>query len=60
MSLFTTGQPPGYGNAAFTASIGKWNMTNIGAYQPIVFDSAITNIGNGFDTATGVFRAPYA
>ena len=46
-------------SVAFTASVGVWNLTNIGSLQIIVFDSDITNIGNAYDRATGVFKAPY-
>ena len=33
-------------------------LANLGAGQPIVFDSVITNIGNAYDSMTGVFTTP--
>ena len=42
---------------AFTAVLGRdWN--NIPAYQTIVFDHVVTNYGNSYNPANGMFTAP--
>lgn len=58
--IFFPGQPVAQA-VAFTASIKNVvKMTNIGSQQTICFDSYITNLGNAYDRATGIFRAPTA
>ena len=59
LNVLLSGQPaPAY--VGFTASVGVYNLTNIGSMQTIVFDSVVSNVGYGYDRATGIFRAPTA
>jgi hypothetical protein len=48
-------------SAAFSARLGGGtiNDLNIGN-EPIRFPNVVTNIGNGYDPATGIFTAPYS
>ena len=59
MWILLSGQPAP-ANVGFTASVGVYNLTNIGSMQTIVFDSIVSNAGYGYDRATGIFRAPTA
>ena len=58
--LFTAHEAPDATIVGFTATIGPRNLTNIGAFETIVFDSITSNIGFGYSVATGIFRAPVA
>ncbi|KAL3852113.1 hypothetical protein ACJMK2_015796 [Sinanodonta woodiana] len=42
---------------AFNSFLSK-DAANFGIQQPIYFDSITLNLGNGYDTRHGVFRAP--
>ncbi|KAK3609821.1 hypothetical protein CHS0354_029861 [Potamilus streckersoni] len=42
---------------AFNSFLSK-NAANFGIQQPIYFDNITLNLGNGYDTRHGVFRAP--
>ena len=46
-------------NVAFTAGLSK-SILHASAYQNIVFDHVHTNIGNGYDSLTGIFTAPFS
>ncbi|XP_052807189.1 complement C1q tumor necrosis factor-related protein 3-like [Mya arenaria] len=47
------------GNAvAFTAVVSPPRLTLLGPGQTVIFDHVITNVGNAYKNATGVFRAP--
>uniref|UniRef100_A0A0B7A1M5 C1q domain-containing protein n=1 Tax=Arion vulgaris TaxID=1028688 RepID=A0A0B7A1M5_9EUPU len=46
------------GNVAFTAILSGDRTTDAGS--TVVFDQLLTTIGEGFNTATGVFTAPKA
>ncbi|WAR08515.1 C1QL4-like protein [Mya arenaria] len=43
---------------AFTAVVSPPSLTLLGPGQTVIFDNVITNVGNAFKSATGVFRAP--
>lgn len=43
---------------AFTAVITPTDLTHLSPGQPIVFDRTITNMGNAYDSSTGIFTAP--
>ncbi|KAL4225595.1 hypothetical protein ACF0H5_016283 [Mactra antiquata] len=45
-------------SVAFTAGVIDFDLKNLGAHQTIIFDHAITNIGNAYHTNTGIFTAP--
>ncbi|PVD38901.1 hypothetical protein C0Q70_01526 [Pomacea canaliculata] len=44
----------------FSAHFSIEVIKDIGPGKTIIFDTAAFNIGNGYDPATGIFRAPYA
>ncbi|XP_045211430.2 collagen alpha-2(VIII) chain-like [Mercenaria mercenaria] len=44
-------------NVAFTAGLSR-SILHAPAYHNIIFDRVETNIGNGYDSLTGVFTAP--
>ena len=46
-------------NVAFFATLGN-HLQHLGANQNIAFDKVITNIGNGYSSHAGDFRAPVA
>lgn len=43
---------------AFSATIKKVRVDNVGLHQNIVFSDVITNIGNSYNNHQGVFVAP--
>lgn len=43
---------------AFTAGVSANNLQNLGIHHTIVFDQAITNIGNAYHPNSGIFLAP--
>lgn len=48
------GQPGGIG---FSVSLSH-HLENLGIHQVVVFDNVITNYGSGYDSVSGVFKAP--
>lgn len=36
------------------------DVHNFGEHQTVIFDKAITNVGNHYHTSTGIFTAPYS
>jgi hypothetical protein len=46
-------------NVSFFATLGN-HLQHLGASQNIAFDRVITNIGNGYNSHAGDFRAPVA
>jgi hypothetical protein len=43
---------------AFFATVSVKSLDHLGFYKNIVFDSIVTNIGNGYNNYQGVFTAP--
>lgn len=43
---------------AFFATVGDHHIDHAAANQPVVFDNAITNVGNAYNTNLGTFTAP--
>ena len=56
--LYVVGQPPPNADVGFTAAVGVYNLSNIAPMQRVVFDRVISNIGNAYGRATGIFRVP--
>ena len=44
---------------AFFAAVSPHDVYHLGSNQPIKFDNAVLNVGNGYDSLTGVFIAPF-
>ena len=44
---------------AFSATLLPHDVYHLGFNQPIVFDNTVLNVGNGYNSSTGVFSAPY-
>ncbi|XP_076465509.1 uncharacterized protein LOC143297190 isoform X2 [Babylonia areolata] len=45
---------------AFHAALSTTDFPRVVSYEPLVFDHVITNQGQGYDAAQGIFRAPVA
>ncbi|XP_060608023.1 complement C1q tumor necrosis factor-related protein 3-like [Ruditapes philippinarum] len=43
---------------AFTVGISSFNLNHLGDYHTIIFDKAITNIGNAYSVNSGIFQTP--
>lgn len=43
---------------AFTAVISSSGLTDLGSGAAIVFETVVTNIGQSYDSKTGIFTAP--
>ncbi|KAK3609814.1 hypothetical protein CHS0354_029853 [Potamilus streckersoni] len=46
-----------YGPVVFTVSLTS-TITNLGVNQEVLFDTILTNVGNGYDVRHGTFSAP--
>ena len=45
----------------FTATFrSEGQQDDIGGYETITFESVTSNVGSGYDAATGIFKAPVA
>ena len=59
MYLFQLFTANGVTAVGFTATFGsERHLVNIGESEIIVFDSVTSNVGFGYNMATGIFRAP--
>ncbi|CAC5359554.1 unnamed protein product [Mytilus coruscus] len=48
------------GNAVVFSALLSHNLVNVPNGQVIIFDKTSVNVGNGYVTQTGIFRAPVA
>jgi hypothetical protein len=44
---------------SFIATFSNTQVVNVGSGGPIRFSSVVTNVGNGYSSATGMFTAPF-
>ncbi|XP_045194692.2 complement C1q tumor necrosis factor-related protein 3-like [Mercenaria mercenaria] len=43
---------------AFTVGVSVVDLTNLGDHHTVIFDRAISNIGNAYSTTSGIFQVP--
>lgn len=55
--LSFAGQVPSDGRVAFTAGLSA-GIPHLGPHQTVIFDNAVTNIGNNYHPNSGIFIAP--